>query len=139
MVYFCYHSFFLGSLLRSGVLFFFGLRRKMTGNFLKKKKNTNLACPFEISNDVVALLGLLEAIESHLGTRDVLLGVLEIVEQGHIRPDHALVLVGVRVRKPGRLTRLAAYQAVQVGTDLVGTALKQKECCSFIQKRGEHI
>jgi len=109
------------------------------GTFKKKKKITNLACSLEISNDVVALLGLLEAIESHLGARDVLLGVLEIVEQGVIRPDHALVLVGVRVRKPGHLTRLAAYQAVQVGTDLVGTALKQKECCSFIQKRGEHI
>lgn len=138
MFYFLLSLFFSWIFVALWGAFFRWITTENDGNFLKKKI-TNLACPLEISNDVVALLGLLETIEGHLGARDVLLGVLEIVEQGLIRPDHALVLVGVRVRKPGRLTRLAAYQAVQVGTDLVDTALKQKECCSFIQKRGEHI
>ena len=34
----------------------------------------------QICDEVVAVLGLLQATEGHLGTRDVLLGVLEVLE-----------------------------------------------------------
>jgi len=34
----------------------------------------------EVGNEVVAVLGLLETAKGHLGARDVLLGVLEVLE-----------------------------------------------------------
>lgn len=74
----------------------------------------------QVSDQIVSVLGLLQTTESHLGTRDVLLGVLEIVGHGLLRPDDTLLLVGVGVREALYLTGLSAENAVQVGTDLVG-------------------
>lgn len=51
------------------------------------------------------------------------LGVLEVIVEGLVLPDNSLVLVGLGVRVTGSQTRLAAEKTVQVGSDLVGTAL----------------
>ena len=61
----------------------------------------------------VAVLGLLEATEGHLGARNVLLGVLEVLEKGVLLPLNTLVLVGVGVRETGDLARLAAEDAAR--------------------------
>lgn len=54
---------------------------------------------------------------------DVLLGVLEVFEEGVLVPGDALLLVALRVGESGNLTSLATEEAVEVGADLVGTAL----------------
>lgn len=51
------------------------------------------------------------------------LGVLQVLEHGLLSPGHTLVLVGIGVRVALSQTRLATENAVQVGTDLVGTTL----------------
>ena len=51
----------------------------------------------EEGDEVVAVLGLLEATEGHLGAGDVLLGVLEVIEEGVLVPGDTLLLVGVGV------------------------------------------
>lgn len=71
----------------------------------------------------MTILLLLQATKSHLGARDVLLGVLNVVEQGLVIPGDALVLVGVGEAVAGGGARLAAEEAVQVGADLVATVL----------------
>ena len=70
----------------------------------------------------VAVLGLLEATEGHLGARNVLLGVLEVLEKGVLLPLDTLVLVGVGVRETGDLARLAAEETVELRADLVALA-----------------
>ena len=47
----------------------------------------------EVRDEIRAVLGLLEAREDHLGARDVLLGVEEVVVEGILAPLDALVLV----------------------------------------------
>ena len=79
----------------------------------------------EEGDEVVAVLGLLEATEGHLGAGDVLLGVLEVVEERVLVPGDALLLVGVGVRVAGDLAGLAAEETVELGTDLVALALLQ--------------
>lgn len=71
----------------------------------------------------MAILLLLQATKGHLGAGDVLLGVLNVLEQGLVVPDNALVLVGIGEAVAGRGTRLAAKEAVQVGADLVAAVL----------------
>lgn len=71
----------------------------------------------------MAILLLLEATKGHLGAGNVLLGVLNVIEQGLVVPGNALVLVGVGEVVAGGGTRLAAKEAVQVGADLVATVL----------------
>lgn len=78
---------------------------------------------FDLRNEVVALLLLLETTESHLGTGNVLLGVLEVGKERRLVPGDALLLVGVGVRVALDGTSLAAKEAVQGRADLVGTAL----------------
>jgi len=51
----------------------------------------------EEGDEVVAVLGLLETTECHLGTGDVLLGVLEVLKQCVLIPHNALCLVGIGV------------------------------------------
>jgi len=51
----------------------------------------------EEGDQVVTVLGLLETTESHLGSGNVLLGVLEVLEQSVVVPLDALLLVGVGV------------------------------------------
>lgn len=76
-----------------------------------------------LRNEVVAVLLLLETTEGHLGTGDVLLGVLEVSEEGGLVPGDALLLVGVSVGVAVDGAGLAAEEAVQSRADLVGTAL----------------
>lgn len=69
------------------------------------------------------LLGLLEAGKGHLGARNVLLGVLEVLEKGLLVPDNAGLLVGGGVGVAGNGARLAAEELVEVRAGLGGTVL----------------
>jgi hypothetical protein len=77
----------------------------------------------DLRNEVVPVLLLLETTEGHLGTRNVLLGVLKVGKQGVLLPGDALLLVGVGVGEALNGTSLATKETVQVRADLVGTAL----------------
>jgi hypothetical protein len=77
----------------------------------------------EVGNEVVAVLGLLQATERHLGTGDVLLRVLEVLEKGVVVPLNTLLLVGIGVRVTVDGTGLAAPETVQSRSDLVATVL----------------
>jgi len=77
----------------------------------------------EVGNEVVPVLLLLETTKGHLGARNVLLGVLEVGKQSVLLPGDALLLVGVGVGEALNGASLAAEETVQIGTDLVGTAL----------------
>lgn len=77
----------------------------------------------EVGNKVVAVLGLLQATEGHLGTGDVLLGVLEVLEESVVVPLNALLLVGIGVGVALDGTSLAAPEAVQGRADLVAAVL----------------
>jgi hypothetical protein len=70
----------------------------------------------------VAVLGLLEATEGHLGARNVLLGVLEVLEESVLVPVDTLLLVGVGVGEALDLTGLAAEDTVELRADLVALA-----------------
>jgi len=74
------------------------------------------------SDEIIAVLGLLETTEGHLGAWDVLLWVLEVGKQSLLLPCNALLLVRVCVRETLDLTGLAAEETVQVGTNLVALA-----------------
>lgn len=76
-------------------------------------------------DEVVSVLLLLETTESHLGSGNVLLGVLEVVEQGLLFPGDTLLLVGVGVGETLNLTGLAAEETVQSRADLVALTLLQ--------------
>ena len=65
----------------------------------------------EEGDEVVAVLGLLETTESHLGARDVLLGVLEVLEEGVLVPSDTLVYVGGGVRVALALAGLTTENA----------------------------
>ena len=71
----------------------------------------------------VAVLGLLEATEGHLGARNVLLGVLEVLEESVLVPVDGALLVGVGVRETGDLARLATEETVELRANLVALAL----------------
>lgn len=73
----------------------------------------------DIRNQVVAVLLLLQAAKGHLGAGDVLLGVLEVLEQGLLLPGDAGLLVGVGVGVALGGAGLAAEEAVQGRADLV--------------------
>lgn len=79
----------------------------------------------EEGDEVVTVLGLLETTKGHLGTGDVLLGVLEVLEEGVLVPSDALLLVGVGVGVALDLTSLAAEETVEHRADLVALALLQ--------------
>ena len=71
----------------------------------------------------VPVLSLLEATEGHLGARNVLLGVLEVLEESVLVPVDGTLLVGVGVREAGNLARLAAEETVELRANLVALAL----------------
>jgi len=77
----------------------------------------------EVGDEIVAVLGLLQATEGHLGAGNVLLGVLEVLEESVITPGDALALVGVGVSVSGDLAGLSAPKSVKVGSDLVALTL----------------
>jgi hypothetical protein len=83
------------------------------------------AAAANLRDEVVPVLVLLQATESHLGAGDVLLGVLKVVEQGALVPGDTLLLVGVGVGETLNLARLAAEQTVQSRADLVALTLLQ--------------
>ena len=71
----------------------------------------------------VPVLSLLEATEGHLGARNVLLGVLEVLEESVLVPVDGALLVGVGVGEAGDLARLAAEETVKLRANLVALAL----------------
>lgn len=75
-----------------------------------------------LRNQVIPVLGLLQATKGHLGAGDVLLGVLEVVEEGLVVPGDALLLVGIGVGVTLDGTSLAAPETVQSRADLVAAA-----------------
>jgi len=76
-----------------------------------------------VSDQVIAVLLLLETTERHLGAGNVLLGVLEVLKERGLVPDDALLLVGVGVLEALDLAGLAAKETVKVRADLVVAAL----------------
>jgi hypothetical protein len=76
-----------------------------------------------LRDQVVPVLLLLQATESHLSTGNVLLGVLEVLEEGLLVPLDALLLVGVGVGVALDGASLAAEEAVQSRADLVAAAV----------------
>lgn len=76
-----------------------------------------------LRDEVVPVLLLLETTEGHLGARNVLLGVLEVLEEGLLVPLDALLLVGVGVSVAINGTGLAAEETVESGADLVAAVL----------------
>jgi hypothetical protein len=77
----------------------------------------------EVGDEVVPVLLLLETAKGHLGAGNVLLGVLEVLEEGLLVPLNALLLVGVGVGVAGDGASVAAEKAVERGADLVALAL----------------
>lgn len=76
-----------------------------------------------LRNQVVPVLLLLETTEGHLGAGEVLLGVLEVGEEGLLVPGDAGLLVGVGVAVASDGTGLATEEAVQERADLVAAVL----------------
>ncbi len=73
-------------------------------------------------NDVVPLPLLPQPSKDHLGARDVLLWVGEVLIQGLLVPGDALGLVCRGVVEALSLPRLPAHHAMQVGSHLVASA-----------------
>lgn len=86
-------------------------------------RRRNLACGLEVGDEVISVLLLLKTIEGHLGTGNVLLGVLEVLKQSVLVPGDALVDVGVGVGEAGSLSGLATEEPVKIRSDLVRSAL----------------
>ena len=76
-----------------------------------------------LRDQVVPVLGLLETTEGHLGTRDVLLGVLKVLEESVVVPLNTLLLVGIGVSVTLDVTRLSAEKAVESRSNLVAAVL----------------
>lgn len=77
----------------------------------------------QVGDEVSAIPGLLETGEHHLGSRDVLLRVEKVFEEGVFIPGDSLGNVGLGVREPGGLAGFAPEQTVEVGSNLVPLAL----------------
>jgi len=77
---------------------------------------------FQVSDQIVPVLGLLQTAEGHLGSGNILLWVLQIGIKGVLIPGDALLLVGISVRESFDLASLPAKNTVQIGADLVSTA-----------------
>lgn len=90
----------------------------------------------QVGNQIATLIGLLETSEDHLGARDVLLGVLQVLEQRILVPGNTLSLVGVCVGETGCLASLATDQTVQVGSNLVlATGLHSVALCATLHEQ----
>lgn len=84
----------------------------------------------EVGDQVVAVLLLLETGEGHLGTRDVLLGILEVLEKSLLIPGYTLVDVGLGVREALDGTGLTAEETVKVGADWECARAKKRKALS---------
>jgi hypothetical protein len=111
------------------------LQRAVSGsgddaNEIKREESIKVLKPLDsgssllhVSNNVTTFLGLLETVKHHLGTRNVLLGVLQVIEQCLVFPNDTLLLVGVRVGKSFSLTRLTSKDSSKIRSNLVCTSL----------------
>lgn len=99
-------------------------------------------CIFEICDQVVPILLLLQSAKRHLGSWDVLLWVLEVGKQGILLPCDTLRLIRFRVGEPVDLTGLPPKKTVKLRSDLVafigaeGMALRasclEEACALFL-------
>ena len=76
----------------------------------------------EVRDELLALLGLLDAGKHHFGSFNILLRREQVVEERVLAPDDATVLVRVAERVAGRLAGLPPKDAVQVRALLVRAA-----------------
>jgi len=77
----------------------------------------------EIRNEISTLLRLLQPREDHLGSRNVLLRVKQVLIQSVLLPDHSLVLVSCGVGVASSGSGLPPKETIQVWTLLVAGAL----------------
>ena len=75
--------------------------------------------------------------DAYLGTRDVLLGVLEVLEKGLLVPGDALVDVGLGVGEAVNGAGLSAKETVEVGADC-GSERDTKQTRKGSVRRVEH-
>merc|ERR1740123_360896 len=66
----------------------------------KSAKKRGSLLRFHELNEIGTLLVLLDACENHLRSRDVLLGVDQILEHVLVRPNDGCILVGFGIREP---------------------------------------
>jgi len=78
---------------------------------------------FEISDEVLPLLLLLEAGENHFRAGNVFLWVRQIHVQGAGVPRDTFLDIGFRVREAWRLSGLPAPESPEIGSGLVLAAL----------------
>jgi len=74
-----------------------------------------------VRDQVISVLLLLQTTESHFGTWNILLWVLEVLKEGGLVPNDTLLLVGICVLEASDLTGLTAEKAKQVRSDFVGS------------------
>lgn len=82
-----------------------------------------ICCLFKISYQVCPFSLLLDSSEDHFCSRDVLLGILQILHQGILSPGDAFVLVGICVRESSSLTRLPPKQTMEIWSSLMLASL----------------
>lgn len=95
--------------------------RRFYLQFAEKHLIDLLGSSLNVSNKIGTFVGLLQTSEHHLGSGDVFLWVLEVLEKSIFVPGDSLLDVGVRVRESGSLASLASNDSAQVGSDLVLT------------------
>lgn len=92
---------------------------------------------FQVRNQIILVGILLQAGESHLVPRNVLLGVGEVLENGVGRPVNAFSLHGVGIGEVILCAGCPAEHTVQIWADLVGSALL--ECVALHATRLEQL
>jgi len=99
------------------------LEAKSTGglNWKYIGKKLSFGRFFQVGDQILPVLGLLQTAKGHLGSGNVLLWVLQIDIQGVLIPGDPLLFVGISVRESFDLASLPAKNTVQIGTDLVST------------------
>ena len=73
----------------------------------------------KVGNQILSLLLLLDTCEDHLGARNILLGTLQVGEEGVLTPGDTLGDVGLRVGEVGGLTSGTTDEPVKVRALLV--------------------
>jgi len=101
------------------------LEAKSTGglNWKYIGKKLSFGRFFQVGDQIVPVLGFLQTAKGHLGSGNVLLWVLQIDIQGVLIPGDPLLFVGISVRESFDLASLPAKNTVQIGADLVSTAV----------------
>uniref|UniRef100_A0A452Z5G6 Uncharacterized protein n=1 Tax=Aegilops tauschii subsp. strangulata TaxID=200361 RepID=A0A452Z5G6_AEGTS len=81
----------------------------------------------QVRNEISTVLWLLQPREDHLGSRDVLLRIKQVVIQSVLLPLHSLVLVCRRVGVTSGGTRLPPKQTMQVWTNNISKLISIRE------------